>query len=168
MSTSVIISFFYVVRLKGKNIREFPYLKIHSIALTWTLIIVIFPIVNENISDWEILAIFIPAHYLYFVAVAIPFDIRDLKHDAPTQRTIPQVVGIRNSKLISVSLLMLTTGCLGYLFSSLLLTPLFIFTILAQILIILFSTERHHEFYYSVLLDGGIALLGISYLISGY
>ncbi len=158
------IAFFYVVRLGKKNIRELPHLKIHSIAFTWTAIIVVFPIVNENMLNSEIVLFFIPAHYLYFIAVAIPFDIRDLKYDSPTQRTIPQVIGIKKAKIIASVLLIITVIFIDIFSNSFLLTPLFLFVIIAQIILITFTRKTHNDYYYSVLIDGGIALLGINYL----
>ncbi len=164
MGGAIIISFYYVVRIGSKNLRELPHLKAHLIALTWTGIIVVFPIVNENIHNWEILLVFIPVHYLYFVAVSIPFDIRDLKYDSPSQRTIPQVVGVQNAKIISIALLMLVLVSLGIVSSFSMSTPLFVFAILMQILLIAYCTEKHRDFYYTILIDGTIALLGVSYL----
>lgn len=163
MSLAVLISYFYVVRIGNKNIRELPYIKIHCIALTWTTVIVAFPLMNENILDCKMTMLIIPAHYIYFLAIAIPFDIRDLKYDLLTQRTIPQVVGTINAKLISILLLIITSIILASIFSGQL-TPLFIIAILIQILFVLFATEKRQDFFYSVFLDGAIALLGISYL----
>lgn len=159
------ISFFYVVRVGEKNIREIPYLKIHSVALTWTAMMVVFPIVNENIHNWRILMFFTPANYLYFIAVAIPFDIRDMKYDSPKQRTIPQVVGVRNAKLIAVILLGLALAGIGSISNTFMLKPMTVFAILIQILLITFLPEKHQNFYCSVLIDGAIALLGISYFV---
>ncbi len=161
---AIMISLFYVIKIKGRSLRELPYVKIHSIALTWTLVIVLFPILNENIYDLDILLIFIPANYIYFVAVAIPFDIRDLKHDSLTQRTIPQVVGIRNSKLISILLLISTALGIGIVFPNILKTLTFVIALSTQITLIVLTTVNRQEIYYSLLIDGAIALLGISYL----
>lgn len=163
MSLAVLISYFYVVRIGKKNIRELPYIKIHSIALTWTTVIVAFPLMNENMLDWKMTMLIIPAHYIYFLAIAIPFDIRDLKYDTPTQRTIPQVIGVKTAKLVSVIFLIITAIMLISNFSYQI-NPLFVIAILTQILFVLFATEKRQEFYYSVFLDGAIALLGISYL----
>ncbi len=162
---STFISLFYVVRIGRKNIREIPHLKIHSIAITWTAVIVLFPILNENISNWQIVTFFILAHYLYFIAVAIPFDIRDLKYDLLTQRTIPQMVGVQNAKVISIILLAMVIVGLGVVSSYLLLTPLFVLAIVIQIFLIAFVTEKHNDFFYSIYIDSAIGLLGVSYLI---
>lgn len=165
ITIAVAITFFYVVRIKKKNIRELPYLKIHSIAFTWTVIIIAFPVMNENILNSQILLFFIPAHYLYFIAVAIPFDIRDLQNDLPTQKTIPQIIGVKNAKIVAIILLVITT-LLIYIFSKgSLLSSTFILAITIQILLIASSKLTRKDFHYNILIDGSIALLGISYLI---
>ncbi len=163
---AVCIAFFYVIRLGQKNIRELPYLKVHSIAFTWTAIIVLFPIMNENVFDSQVLLYFIPAHYLYFLAVAIPFDIRDLKHDLPTQKTIPQVIGVKNAKIVAVILLTITILLINIFSNSYLLTPLFLLAISVQILLVVSIKLTQKDFHYNILIDGSIALLGLSYLIS--
>ncbi|MCL6266917.1 hypothetical protein [Flagellimonas myxillae] len=163
MGVAVIISVYYVVRMGGRNLRELPHLKIHAIAFTWTVIMVVFPIINEQLNEWEVFKFFIPAHYIYFIAVAIPFDIRDLKHDSPSQRTIPQVVGIRNAKIISIVLLVLVCALIGAISSFSLLRPLFVCAFLIQIFLIAFSSNKT-DFYYSIFIDGAIAILGLSYL----
>ncbi|WP_299105997.1 hypothetical protein [uncultured Tenacibaculum sp.] len=165
ISISILISCFYVIKIKNKSLRELPYVKIHSIALTWTAIIVAFPLLNEHIYTWRVLIYFIPSHYLYFIAIAIPFDIRDLKYDLLSQRTIPQVVGVKCSKIISIILLILSSIGLGVLFSPNLFTYLFVTAILVQVLFILFSAEKRQEYYYSLFIDGAIGLLGLNYLI---
>lgn len=162
---AVCLAFFYVIRLGQKNIRELPYLKVHSIAFTWTAIIVLFPIMNENVFDSQALLYFIPAHYLYFLAVAIPFDIRDLKHDLPTQKTIPQVIGVKNAKIVAVILLTITILLINIFSNSYLLTPLFLLAISVQILLIVSIKLTQKDFHYNILIDGSIALLGLSYLI---
>ena len=162
---AVCISVFYVVRIGRKNIREFPYLKIHSIAFTWTIVIILFPLVNENILNYHMLTFFVPAHYLYFIAVSITFDIRDLKYDSKNQRTIPQVFGINNAKKIASTLLLITLTLIGVFSNTNLLTPFLVISIIVQILLITFIKKSSNNFYYAILIDSSIALLGISYLI---
>lgn len=163
IAVAVLIAYYYVIRIGNKSIREMPYLKIHSIALTWTIVIILFPLVNEDALNRDILMYFIPAHYIYFIAIAIPFDIRDLKHDLLSQNTIPQIVGIKRAKIISILLLCLTIIGVGY-FSSLLLKPLFLISFIIAIVLVAFTNENRHEYYFSILLDATIALLGLSYL----
>lgn len=39
--------------------------------------------------------------YVYFIAITIPFDIRDLAYDLDEQATFPQVLGVKNALLLA-------------------------------------------------------------------
>jgi hypothetical protein len=43
---------------------------------------------------------------LFVLALCIPFEIRDLKYDEITLRTLPQLVGIKTAKIIGLLLLL--------------------------------------------------------------
>ena len=163
LSVSTIISILYVVRIKGRNMRELPYLKIHLIAFTWTTVIIAFPIINENLET-ESLVILL-AHYFYVLAVTIPFDIRDLKYDDKHHNTIPQTVGIRASKTLSVSLLIMFATLMLSIETSLNTNMLFFGSIIIQVLLVIFMTEKRSDFYCAGYIDGAIGLLGLSYFL---
>lgn len=159
---SGLISTLYVLKIKGTNMRQIPHLKIHLIAISWVAVVIVFPSINE--SKGETLLWSAVAHYLYVLAVTIPFDIRDLKYDSHKQRTIPQVVGVTASKVISIVFLVcfsvIMLCCVeGYL----LLNPWFLVSILVQMGLVLFMNERRSDLYCAGLIDGSIALLGLSY-----
>lgn len=160
MSIAVLISIFYVVRIGKKNIREISYLKTHAIALTWTLVVAVFPVVNESVYHSGIFIYVFAALYLYFLAIAIPFDIRDLKYDLPTQRTIPQIVGARHAKKVAICLLSVAALGITYGLSQ----PLIALAILVQIVLVALTTEKRKDIYFNLLIDGSISLLGLSYL----
>ncbi len=160
MCCGALISAFYVLRIGNKNLRDRSYIKTHSIAITWTLVILIFPMVNEGIYHWDFLLFFIPAHYLYFISVAVVFDINDLKVDPSTQQTIPQIVGSRHTKKVSLILLSVSTIGITYCVSN----PFTIGAILIQMLLIGLITDKHSDNYFNILIDGTISLLGFSYL----
>ncbi len=88
----------------GNGIRNLPFAKNILICLSWTSVIII-PLAEENIPfDWSV-----PC--LIFIAVfaqIIPFDNRDLQHDPPTMRTIPQLVGTKAAQVIGFSLLLIS------------------------------------------------------------
>ena len=154
-------SVLYVIRIGSKNAREVPYLKIHLIAFTWVFVFVLFPILNEN-EEAPILWMFI-AHYFFVVAVTIPFDIRDLKYDDPSHKTIPQVLGVFLAKFNGVVLLLLFSGIMLWQLPALISNWIFHFAILTQILLVAFMHEKRSDFYCAGLIDGAIAILGISY-----
>ena len=155
------ISVLYVWKVKGRNLREIPYLKIHLIALAWTFLLILFPIYNEG-AEVNALAVGF-AHYAYIFALAIPFDIRDLKYDSLAQKTIPQVIGVQASKFLSSILLMIFSGTLAFQFPNLAASPLFYVAVLVQIVLVVSMNEQRSDMYCAGAIDGAIALLGLSY-----
>jgi hypothetical protein len=164
LSISMVISFLYVLKIKTKTLRDIPYLKIHLIAIIWVVAIGIFELLNENyfISEkWG----FVLAHYFYIVAVTIPFDIRDLKYDDPSQRTIPQVFGIIKAKIISVLFLIIYFLIVINQQEKLIKNTPFIGVIIYTIILVIAVNKNRNEFHYSGLIEGSILLLGLSMIL---
>ncbi len=161
LSISLLISFLYVFKIKRKSLRDIPHLKIHLIAIIWVVAIGGFELLNEKnftIEKWG----FVLAHYFYIVAVTIPFDIRDLKYDNPSQRTIPQVFGIKKAKIISVLFLIIYFLIAINQQENLLKNSLFILVLLYTIILIITSSKNRNEFHYSGQIEGSILFLGLS------
>jgi 4-hydroxybenzoate polyprenyltransferase len=101
----------------NKNLRKTPGLKIFVVATVWSLLIVVFPIINfKDELDVSFLIFFIQV--LVFVVVTIfPFEIRDLNSDCKQLRTIPQVIGVKNTKVLGFCLLLIfmILDCIQYL-----------------------------------------------------
>lgn len=159
-----LICVFYVVRVKGINMREMAYLKIHLISFSWAAALIFFPLLNSFDFDWSFLWITI-AHYLYVLAVTIPFDIRDLKFDRSSQRTIPQVIGIGMSKVLAILLLIVFALMMIWQLPQLLWNAGFMVAVLAQIFLVAGITENRGDIYCAGAIDGAIALLGLSYFL---
>ncbi|HHB52674.1 MAG TPA: hypothetical protein ENK75_06525, partial [Saprospiraceae bacterium] len=96
---------FPVLRWKGQwvTFRDYPNLKVISVALTWAIVGVLFPL-YRYLDDPVVWIQFIQRFFLIFVLV-IPFDIRDLQSDAQKLNTLPQWIGV--GKSIKIGLLML-------------------------------------------------------------
>lgn len=160
--TSLLITLLYALPIKGFALRRAPYLKIHLISLVWALVLMVFPAINEGMGSKTIL--FAGMHYFYVLAVSIPFDIRDLRYDEERMRTIPQVIGIQKAKLLSVLLLIAFTIVSLVLFPILLSNVLFYLSIIVQVILVIGMNESRGDLYCAGLIDGSIALLGLSYL----
>ena len=159
-----VVSFLYVLRIKGRTLREAPYIKSHLIAFSWVVVIVLFPVVNE---EKEIPILFVAlAHYLYTIAATIPFDIRDLKFDSPSQKTIPQVLGVLPSKIVAGVLFFGFAGLMVLSFPELGCNYLFYIAIFVQITLLVLMDENRSDLYCAGLVDGAIALVGVSYFIA--
>jgi len=105
----VFATVFYVVPLskKKKNLRSIASLKLFLIAFSWAGITVLLPLIHHDISISLNVWIVFVQRFLIMIALAIPFDIRDFKFDKEEIRTLPQTIGVKNSKYIgSVALLL--------------------------------------------------------------
>lgn len=160
---SAFMSSFYVLKIFGKNLREIPHIKIHLISATWVLFLIVYPMINEGINTKVLESA--AGHYLYILAVTIPFDIRDLKYDAHKQRTLPQLIGVNASKALSVVLLGIVMTVFPLAFTCLQWNPLFYAAILIQMALIIGMNENKTDFYCAGLIDGAISILGLSYFI---
>ena len=158
-----IISALYVLKIKSRTLREFPHLKSHLIAFSWMAVIVLFPSINEGkVSSLILVA---PAHYLYTLALTIPFDIRDLKYDHPSQKTIPQVLGVLWAKLVAVGLVVGFAVLMLFSYPQLSWNYVFYIAVAVQVLLLSLMNENRPDYYCAGLIDGGIALMGLSYFV---
>lgn len=155
---------FYVVRIGENNLRSIPFLKIHVIALSWALLLILFPLVNEEHATS--LIVVSAAHYLYILAVTIPFDIRDLQYDDQQYKTIPQVFGISGSKALALGALIGYFLLIGTIFPELQSSIWFWCANLLTIGLILGAKKETSDWYYAGLLDGSISLVGLVYLFA--
>lgn len=95
---------FYGVPLPSKNepLRVFPGIKLFLIAFAFAGVTVLFPLVQNDmkigINEW----VFFLQRFLFIVLITIPFDIRDLHCDKLSLKTLPQVLGVRNAKIVGV------------------------------------------------------------------
>ena len=158
-----VVSVFYVVKIKGINMREIAHLKIHIIALAWALALILFPALNEGVELTEQLIWTVMAHYVYIIGVTIPFDIRDLKFDRIHQQTIPQVIGVKAAKVVSILMLFAFMSTMIWQYPNLQTNPFFYLAVSVQLILSFFMNEKRGDLYCAGAIDGAIALLGISY-----
>ncbi len=101
-----IFTFFYVLPFPFKNIplRNIAGIKLFLIAISFAGITVLFPLVQNdmtiNLNAW----IHFIQRFLFVMLITIPFDIRDLHVDNKSLNTLPQMVGLKKTKIIGVLL----------------------------------------------------------------
>lgn len=107
-------TFLYAVPfLHSKNLRNFSGVKIFVVAFVWAGVTVIVPVAASQIPfSWDIFFTFLQ-RILIVVALILPFEIRDVPYDSLNLKTLPQLVGVRNTKLIGLAVLL---ACLGFEF----------------------------------------------------
>lgn len=104
------MTFFYAIPLFkiGKlevSFRNFPMVKIFSIVLSWAGISVFFPLYEADFQFNSAVYIEFMQRIFILLAITIPFDIRDVKADSKTLKTLPQIMGINPSKVFGILLL---------------------------------------------------------------
>ncbi len=156
------ISIAYVYVNNGKGLREIPFFKIFLVGAIWGIGTVLIPLMYHTVNINQLHYLQILRIITLIIAITIPFEIRDLKYDKPEIRTIPQVVGIKGSKIAGIVLM------LSFLAISVVLntnnTADIIMTFTC-ILLISFSGMRKKENYYLLLVDGSLVFWYSLYLI---
>ena len=110
---SGLITFLYAIPLlpmtyfrdSQMNLRQISGLKIYVIALVWTITTVFLPLVESGISLGSDALIIGIQRFVFVIVLMLPFEIRDLNYDNLKLGTIPQKIGLRNTKAIGVLLL---------------------------------------------------------------
>ena len=99
----LLASVFYVVPLSRniRGLRNIPGLKLFLISFTWAGVTLYFPLFVSGLEDMEGLWMVFTQRLLFIMAITIPFDIRDAQFDFPDLKTVPQLIGINNSKWVA-------------------------------------------------------------------
>ncbi len=103
-----LITFFYTIPMgvqTPKNLRSIGGVKIYIIALVWAMATVVLPVLESQqilVADHWILVV---QRTFIVIVLMLPFEIRDLDTDQLQLSTIPQKIGIQNTKIIGYALL---------------------------------------------------------------
>ncbi len=150
-----LMTFFYVIPMAryGEieiSFRNFPSLKIFSIAIVWAGVSVFFPLYEANYSIGIDVYIEFVQRVLLLIAITLPFDIRDVYSDSKLLKTLPQVFGLKTTKLVGFLLLIefVLLELFKYNFS---INELFVLIIISVIagLFLWFSSPRMTRYYTS-------------------
>ncbi|MCB0375815.1 MAG: hypothetical protein KDD04_07845, partial [Sinomicrobium sp.] len=90
-----------------KNFRSLHGVKIYVVALCWSSLTVLFPLVHSKIPLSGDGVVAFVRRFLIVLVLTLPFDIRDLKYDALRLGTIPQQIGVKRTKRLGMLLLLL-------------------------------------------------------------
>ncbi|WP_026302518.1 prenyltransferase UbiA [Psychroflexus tropicus] len=96
---------------KAKNLRDVSGLKIFIIALVWSGATVVLPLFSSEIAPSWFEAdtlYYISSRFCFVIALIIPFEIRDLKLDSIYLKTFPQILGIKKTKAMGCSLVLVS------------------------------------------------------------
>ena len=163
-----IISLTYPIKIiplgsQKVSLRELPRAKIFLIALVWsTVSVALVTLETDLFYSLDPLLLFI-RRFSFVLAITIPFDIRDLKYDDLSLKTIPQIFGEQKAKMIALY-------CLAFFelisifhffvgdFSLQLLLALMLTSLLSGILIIR-SSQVKNNFFFSFWVEGASIIM---------
>ena len=156
LSVFGLITFLYAMPLlpmryfrdSQKNLREISGLKIYIIALVWTFTTVILPLIDNNLSITSDVFITSIQRFVFVIVLMLPFEIRDLNYDSLRLATIPQKIGIKNTKIIGV-LLSIVLFFLEYFKDELSSTSIIVllFIVFITLLLVIFSNKNQSKYF---------------------
>lgn len=161
-----VFTFLYAVPfLKYRNLRALGGLKIFIVALVWAGVTVIVPTIAAKTSLDADCWLTFAQRFLIVVVLTLPFEIRDLKYDSSSLQTLPQILGLKNAKLLGTILLLVAILLDGFkdefaynYFASLIL-------VCAIIMILLMASEIKQSKYFAAFWVEGVPVLWIVLLL---
>ena len=158
-----VVTFLYAIPLlprkyfldASKNLRAVSGLKIYIIAFVWSITTVIIPLINAEttINNDIIIALF--QRFFFVVVLTLPFEIRDMQFDNLKLGTIPQRIGVKQTKVIGIALLILF--CLAEFFKDEITQIQIVITIVISVLMAVFliaSEVKQSKYYSSFWVEG--------------
>lgn len=167
-----IISLLYVFPMdkSGRRLRDYAYIKVFLIAVVWVIITVIIPMVM-NVATLPFLILTSLEKLLFMVALTLPFDIRDIYIDKTSGvKTLAADLGVKKTYKLSFILVLaailviVASYILGYISFHYLVIIILAYAI--SLIIIHFSLNKTHDFYFAGLVDGMMILPFLFILIS--
>jgi hypothetical protein len=158
-----IVTFLYAIPFLPKrflfdekqNLRNVGGIKIYVIALVWSGVSVILPIVNNAIHITEDVIITAIQRFAFVIVLTLPFEIRDLQYDSLKLSTIPQKIGKRWTKIIGIFLLMFFL-LIEFFKENYTLKGIIILLVitLVSLVFLLYSKENQNKYYSSFWVEG--------------
>ncbi len=151
----VLLTFCYAVSLGYKTLRNISGIKIYVVAFVWAFVSVLLPIIESEIEFSTDGWIIIFQRFIFVVVLILPFEIRDLSIDDKWLGTLPQKIGVKNTKLYGL-LLLLVFFFLEFFKEELLAINLLVMPLifLTTILLLTLSNERQSRYYSSFFVEG--------------
>lgn len=89
-----------------RNARNWAGVKIYMVALCWVGITLFLPVFNAGIPIGIMMFMIALQRFILIFVLILIFEIIDLKVDDPNLKTVPQQIGVKNTKIIGTILLL--------------------------------------------------------------
>lgn len=137
-----------------QNLRDISGLKVYIIALVWSGVTVILPLVNNQVGFSEDVIVTVIQIFIFVIALMLPFEIIDLRYDSLKLATIPQKIGVKRTKLLGLVLLLIFY--LSEFFKDTIQTDYLIIQLIVCLVLgifILFANQNRRKYYTSFWLE---------------
>lgn len=172
------VTYFYSPPVSAQHLsflrlRQVPFLKVFIVAFAWSSATIIPPAIQSGAdfssSDiWLMLA----ERFIFIFAITLPFDIRDMRADRSEGiKTIPMILGEKNSVILSVFLLTVFSVLSAYHFLSNdrnLVAAAMLVSGLTTSLIIAHGSLRYVRLYHRGILDGTMIIQALLVLLFNF
>lgn len=144
-----LLTFLYALSVfNHKNIRSISGIKIYVVALCWVGISLLLPLIEAEYPINTDVWVKCFQRFLLVIILILIFEIIDLKEDSPSLKTVPQTIGIKNTKILGIVLLIifffLEFFLTNYKTSQLLINGILAFVVLC---FTIFSDEKKSKYY---------------------
>ncbi len=157
------ITFFYAIPFlpkrifidKQNNLRSIGGLKVYVIAAVWTGVTVFLPLLSHELPISADVLITGVQRYIFVILLMLPFEIRDLKFDNLKLSTIPQKIGVKQTKIIGVALT-LSVFLLEFFKDEITVNGIIVLLVvlLVTLLFLLYSKIEQNKYYSSFWVEG--------------
>lgn len=146
------------------SLRKTKMMKQFAIAFVWIAVCIVIPFMFHNNVYTGIKAftkdewLYIVSQFCFISALCIPFDIRDVEKDKQEgTQSLPVALGIQNSKLVAIGLLLIYF-VLAFFIETRSLVPVRGLILVVSAIVIMRATPQRHRYYFIYLTDGIIVL----------
>lgn len=146
------VTFLYTIPVfsKKKNIRNWSGIKIYVVAICWSSITTLLPLLNAETTLATETILHFGQRFLLVIVLILIFEIMDLKTDDLALQTVPQKIGVKKTKILGIVLLILFFA-LEFLKSPINAHQLLVAVILVIVtsIFMIFATENRSKYYTS-------------------
>ena len=158
-----VITFLYAIPFLPKryffdskqNLRSIGGLKVYLIALVWGGVTVLLPLINNDYRIDAGVLLMVVQRFVLIVVLMLPFEIRDLQYDSIKLDTIPQKIGVKQTKVLG-SILLVVYVLLEFLKEAIHRINMEVLLIITSItfIFLIFSRANQPKFYSSFWVEG--------------
>ncbi len=147
-----LVTILYIVPFLGgfqKNLRAISYLKIFAVAGVWSGVTAVIPLLASGSEIDSNLVLFFVQRMLFVLVLILPFEIRDMELDFKDMKTLPQQIGVEQTKKVGFVLLLFSLTLEFLITESLTNKNIFLAVCFVLLFFLMRSKEKQSKFYSS-------------------